>query len=171
MVTLIAALAGLILGVRAEQRAGREEERAVLAEMQAAELNQKAFAEQVDFYRTPSAVVVMNGNPHPTEMRLLLPGRHLWWALGSLAPCKQIKIPTDSLRGSLRAKLGSVQVTDEELSSLSLEFQDPYRRSWARTGGGALARSTWRLSSLVHMVDLAEGWNKAPEDSPICGAP
>ncbi|MFB0619410.1 hypothetical protein [Streptomyces sp. AGS-58] len=163
MVTVIAALAGLILGVRAEQRAAREEKRA-------AELSQKVFAEQVDFYRTPSAVVVMNGNPHPTEMRLFLPGRRLWWDVHSLEPCKQIKIPTDSLRASLRAQLPSVQVTDEELSSLWLEFQDPDGRSWARTGGGALAPSPWKPASLVHMVDLRESWNKAPEDSPICGA-
>ncbi|WP_327686528.1 hypothetical protein [Streptomyces sp. NBC_00467] len=164
VITVIAALAGLILGVRAEQRADREEKRA-------AGLSQKAFAEQVDFYRTPSAVVVMNGNPHPTEMRLLLPGR-LWWDLRSLEPCKQIKIPTGSLRASLRDQLPSVQVTDEELSSLWLEFQDPDGRSWARTGGGALAPSTWKPVSLgVHMVDLRESWNKAPEDSPICGAP
>ncbi|MBL1083547.1 hypothetical protein JK359_16460 [Streptomyces actinomycinicus] len=164
MITVIAALAGLILGVRAEQRAAREEERA-------AELSQKAFAERVDLYRTPSAVVVMNGNPHPTETRLFLPGRRLWWDLHSLEPCKQIKIPTDTLRASLRSRLPSVQVTDEELSTLWLEFQDPDGRSWARTGGGALAPSTWKPASLEHMVDLRESWNKAPEDSPMCGAP
>ncbi|KAB2588370.1 hypothetical protein [Streptomyces arboris] len=163
MLTVIAALAGLILGVRAEQRADREEK-------QAAELSQKAFAEQVDFYRTPSVVVVMNGNPHPAKMRLLLPSRHLWWDLRSLEPCKQIKIPTGSLRASLRNLFPSVQVTDEELSSLWLEFQDPEDRSWARTGGGALAASTWKPTSLGDMVDLRESWNKAPEVSPICGA-
>lgn len=165
VITVIAALAGLILGVRAEQRADREEKRA-------AELSQKAFAEQVDFYRTPSAVVVMNGNPRPAKMRLLLSGRHLWWDLRSLEPCKQIKIPTDSLRASLRIQLPSVQITDEELPSLWLEFQDPEGRSWVRTGGGALAPSTWKPAPLgVHMVDLRETWNKAPENSPICGAP
>ncbi|MGW7397868.1 hypothetical protein ACWGH7_15380 [Streptomyces cyaneofuscatus] len=164
MLTVIAALAGLILGVRAEQRADREEK-------QAAELSQKAFAEQVGFYRTPSAVVVMNGNPHPAKMRLFLPGRRLWWDLRSLEPCKQIKIHTGSLRASLRNLFPSVQVTDEELSSLWLEFQDPDGRSWARTGGRALAASTWKPASRgVHMVDLRESWNKAPEDSPICGA-
>lgn len=164
-ITIIAALGGLILGVRAEQRADREEKRA-------AELSQKAFAEQVDFYRTPSAIIVMNGNPHPAEMRLLLPGRRLWWDLRSLEPCKKIKIPIDSLRASLRIHLPSMQVTDEELSSLWLEFQSPDGRSWARTGGGALAPSTWKPASLgVHMVDLRETWNRAPEDSPICGAP
>ncbi|GGQ34151.1 hypothetical protein GCM10010249_60600 [Streptomyces roseolilacinus] len=172
MITVIAALAGLILGVRAEQRADREEKRAAREEKRAAELSRKAFAEHVAFYRTPSAVVVMNGNPHPAKMRLFLPGRRLWWNLHSLAPCKQIRIPTDSLRASLRAKLLSAQVTDEELSSLWLEFQDPYGRSWARTGGGGLAPSTWEPASPgVHMVDLYESWNKAPEDSPICGAP
>jgi hypothetical protein len=165
VITVIAALAGLILGVRAEQRAGREEERA-------AELGRKAFAEQVDFYRTPSAVVVMNGNPHPAQMRLFLPDRYVWWDLRSLEPCKQIKIPTSSLRASLRDQLPSTQVTDEELSSLWLEFQDPDGRSWARTGGGAPAPSAWKPVSLgVHMVDLRESWNKAPEDAPICGAP
>ncbi|MGW3267186.1 hypothetical protein [Streptomyces sp. NPDC001056] len=164
-ITVIAALVGLILGVRAEQRADREEK-------QAAELSQKAFAEQVDFYRTTSAVVVMNGNPHPAEMRLFLPGRRLWWDLRLLEPCKQIKIPTDSLRASLRDQLPSVQVTDEELSTLWLEFQDPDGRSWARTGGGALTPSTWKpVSPGVHMVDLRESWNRAPEDSPVCGAP
>jgi hypothetical protein len=165
VITVIAALAGLILGVRAEQRAGREEKRA-------AELGRKAFAEQVDFYRTPSAVVVMNGNPHPAQMRLFLPDRYVWWDLRSLEPCKQIKIPTSSLRASLRDQLPSTQVTDEELSSLWLEFQDPDGRSWARTGGGAPVPSAWKPVSLgVHMVDLRESWNKAPEDSPICGAP
>ncbi|MGY4967598.1 hypothetical protein [Streptomyces sp. 900105245] len=164
MITVISALAGLILGVRAEQRAAR-------AEKQAAELSQKAFAEQVDFYRTPSAVVVMNGNPHPTEMRLVLPGRRLWWELYSLEPCKQIKVSADALRASLRAQLPSAQVSDEELSSLWLEFQNPDGRSWARTGGGALAPITWKPVSRVHMVDLRESWNQDPESSPICGAP
>lgn len=165
MITVIAALGGLILGVRAEQRADRDEKRA-------GELSQRAFAEQVDFYRTPSAVVVMNGNPHPVEMRLLLPERHLWWDLRSMEPCKQIKIPTDSLRVSLRVQLPSEQVTDGELPSLWLEFQDPEGRSWARTGGGALLPSPWKPASLgVHMVDLRETWNKAPEDSPVCDAP
>lgn len=164
MITVITALVGLILGVRAEQRATRDEEHA-------AELSQRAFAEQVVFYRTPSAVVVINGNPRPMDMRLILPGRRLWWDLRAIEPCRQIKIPTDSLRASLRAQLGSVQVTEEELSSLWLEFQDPDGRSWARTGGGALAPSTWKPASLVHMVDVRESWNKVPEDSPICGAP
>ncbi|MET8291835.1 hypothetical protein ABZV80_42820 [Streptomyces sp. NPDC005132] len=164
MITVIAALAGLILGVRAEQRATREEKHA-------AELSQKSFAEQVDFYRTASAVVVMNGNPHPAEIRIFLPGRRLWWDLHSLEPCKQIKVPNESLRASLRARLPSAQVTDEDLSSLWLEFQDPGGRSWARTGGGALTPSTWKPASLEHMVDLRESWNKGSEDSPICGAP
>ncbi|MCX4657144.1 hypothetical protein ACTFBT_37520 [Streptomyces microflavus] len=164
MLTVVAALAGLILGIRAEQRADREEK-------QAAEASQRAFAEQVDFYRTPSSIVVMNGNPHPAKMRLFLPRRRLWWDLRSLEPCKQIQIPTGSLRASFHDLFPSVQVTDEELSSLWLEFRDPHGRSWARTGGGALATSTWKpVSPGVHMVDLRESWSKAPEDAPICGA-
>lgn len=50
-----------------------------------------------------------------------------------------------------------------------LEFQDPDGRNWARTGGGALAASTWKPTSpKVHMVDARESWSKAPEESTIC---
>ncbi|MDT0470090.1 hypothetical protein [Streptomyces gibsoniae] len=164
-ITIVAALGGLILGIRAEQRADREEKAA-------AELSQRAFAEQVDFYRTPSTVVVMNTNPHPVEARLLLPGRHLWWDLRSLEPCKQIKFPIDDLRASMRVQLPKTQVTDEELSSMWLEFQDPDGKSWTRTGTRDLVPSKWKPATRgVPLVDIGETWNKAPEVSPICSAP
>ncbi|MFF7976055.1 hypothetical protein [Streptomyces sp. NPDC007905] len=171
-ITVIAALGGLILGVRAEQRADREEQRGDQQDQRAAELTQKAFAEQVDFYRTTSAVVVMNGNPHPMRMRLVLPKKNMWWDLYVLQPCKQIKILNDVLRASMRKALPSVQVTDGELSSLWLEFRDPKGRSWVRSSsGGALVSSAWKARRGANWVDLGETWNKAPEDSPMCGAP
>lgn len=179
VLTVLAALGGLVLGVRAEQRADREERRAEKEERRAdreekraAELSRKAFAEWVDFYRTPSAVVVMNGNPHPMHMRLILPEKDLWWDLSALEPCKQIKIPNDTLRASMREAVPSVRVADAELSSLWLEFQDPEGRSWVRGGSkGTLVSSEWDAGPGVNWVDLGETWNKAPEDSPICGAP
>ncbi|MFJ1969245.1 hypothetical protein ACIO93_11310 [Streptomyces sp. NPDC087903] len=172
MITILAALGGLILGIRAEQRADREEQRADKEQYRAAELSRKAFAEQVDFYRTPTSVIVMNGNPHPMRMRLILPQRHLWWDLNSLQPCKQVKIPNDSLRAGMRMAISSAQVTDGDLASLWLEFRDPEGRSWVRSSsGGALASSVWEARRGVNWVDLGETWNRAPEDSPICGAP
>lgn len=163
VITVIAALGGLLLGIRAEQRADKEEQRAIDA-------SRKAPAEQVDFYRTPSTVVVVNGNPHPVRMRLFLPEKHLWWELYSVAPCKQIAIPNGSLLGSMRDRFPSVQLTDGDLSSLWLEFVDPKGRSWVRGSGGALAPSTPEPTpSGLRMVDLGEPWNKAPQDSPMCG--
>ncbi|MFJ6835506.1 hypothetical protein [Streptomyces sp. NPDC091209] len=176
MITVVAAAGGLFLGVRSEQRAGREEQRAAAERRHAVEESRKAdlkaLAEQIDFYRTRSTVVVMNSNRHPLPMRLVLPERHVWWNLYSLRPCSQIKIPTDDLRASMRKAVPSVWVTDGELSSLWLEFGDGRGNFWIRSGsGGALVSSPREAQRGVQLVDSDEGWIKTSEDSPICGAP
>ncbi|MDV9178769.1 hypothetical protein R6V09_52695 [Streptomyces sp. W16] len=163
LLTVVAALGGLILGIRAEQRADE-------AERRAPELDRKASAEQVDFYRTPSEVVVMNGNPHPVRMRLFLPDRHLWWDLYALAPCRQIKIPDAALRDSMRARFPSARFTDGELASLWLEFTDPVGKTWVRSSGGALASPARSpTTGPVGRLVLGESWNRTSQDSPVCG--
>ncbi|MFJ8036041.1 hypothetical protein [Streptomyces sp. NPDC096032] len=172
VITVLAALGGLVLGVRAEQRADREEQRAVEAESQLLQEKRKSFAEQVDFYRTSSAVVVMNGNPHMVDVRLSLPAKKLWWELGGLTPCSQISIPNTSLRGSMRTRMPSAHVTDADLPSLMLEFTDPQNRVWIRGSGGSLGLP--RRQPVMHgpgVVDLNETWSRSRQDAPMCGAP
>lgn len=163
LLTVVAALGGLVLGVRAEQRADE-------AERSAAESSRKASAEQVDFYRTPSEVVVMNGNPHAVQMRLFLPDRHLWWDLYALAPCRQIKIPDAALRDSMRRRFPSARFTDGELASLWLEFTDPAGKNWVRSSRGALASSVRSpTAGAVSQLVLDESWNRTAQKSPVCG--
>ncbi|MFF9087474.1 hypothetical protein ACF1BE_13830 [Streptomyces sp. NPDC014991] len=163
-ITVLAALGGLVLGVRAEQRADR-------AERQAAQTERRSFAEQVDFYGTSSDVVVTNGNPHAVYARLLLPERKLWWQLGGLPPCRKVSVPRASLRAGMRARSPSTQVTDADLSSLVLEFTDPDNRSWIRGGGGALGPSQETPAARgLRMVDLSESWNRSAQVAPMCGA-
>ncbi|MEU0054127.1 hypothetical protein [Streptomyces sp. NPDC006309] len=164
-ITVLAALGGLVLGVRAEQRADR-------AERQATEAGRRSFAEQVDFYQTTSDVVVTNGDPNVVYVRLLLPGRKLWWRLGGLPPCRQVSVPRASLRAGMRARFPSTQLTDADLSSLVLEFTDPGNRSWIRGRGGALGPSQGGPAVRgPGMVDLGESWNRSTQAAPVCGAP
>lgn len=162
--TMIAAVGGLFLGIRGELRADEEHQRVT-------EESRKGFAEQIDFYRNPSAVVVMNGSSHPVNMRLSLPHKRLSWDLYAVPPCKQITVSNRSLRGSMRAQFPSAQFTDGELSSLWLEFRDPRGRSWIRTSGAALDPSEWKPGAgKAGMVQLDEPWIRGAADSPTCGA-
>lgn len=163
-VTVIAALGGLFLGVRAEQRADR-------AERQAAEAGRRAFAEQVDFYETSSDVVVTNGNPHAVDARLLLPGKKLWWRLDGLRPCGEISVPRAALRAAMRSRHPSAPLTDGDLSALVLEFADPGDGYWIRLGGGALGPAPDPPAEPgSRVVDLGESWNRSARTAPMCAA-
>ncbi|MFE9928658.1 hypothetical protein [Streptomyces sp. NPDC005533] len=175
-VTVVAALAGLILGIRSELYAGREDQRAKKAEQRAVdeqqranEAREKAYADLVDFYRMGSQVIVVNGSSRVMAMRLTLPGSHVRWDLDLLQPCKQISIANRSMLDSMAAEEPSVKLVEEDLAQLRLEFMDPLNRAWIRNSGGAVARTAgWQPSGRPFMVS-SESWNSTAQDAPACG--
>ncbi|MFJ3640282.1 hypothetical protein ACIPRD_11075 [Streptomyces sp. NPDC090108] len=172
-VTVIAALVGLVLGIRAEQRAGADERRTDATEQREKESREKSYADLVDFYRTDSGVIVVNGSSRVMDMRLTLPASRLTWDLDLQRPCKQVDIPNRELLDSMAGKQPSVRLTEADLAQLRLEFKDPAGRVWIRSSGGPLARlDTWRPSRLPNRADIvnSEKWNARAEDAPQCGA-
>ncbi|MFJ3928217.1 hypothetical protein [Streptomyces sp. NPDC090022] len=177
-VTVVAALVGLVLGIRAELYAGRADERAEAAERRAAaeeqrvrETREQEFAALVDFYWMGSEVIVVNGSSRVMTMRLMLPASKLSWELDFLQPCKQIAVPSRMLLASMAAKEPSVRLAEADLAQLRLEFKDPMDRAWVRSSGGAVARmDAWVPSGRPDLVS-SEEWNASAQDSPQCGKP
>ncbi|MFI8263905.1 MULTISPECIES: hypothetical protein [unclassified Streptomyces] len=163
-VTVLAALAGLVLGIRSEQRAVGEEQRAK-------EAREKAYADLVDFYRMGSEVIVVNGSSRVMAMRLTLPGSNVRWDLDLLQPCKQIDITNRSLLDSMAVEEPSVKLVEGDLAQLRLEFMDPMDRAWIRNSGGAVARTAgWKPSGRPLMVS-SESWNSGAQAAPACDKP
>lgn len=174
-VTVMAALAGLILGIRAELYAGREDQRAEKEEQRAAaeesrsqEDREKAYSNLVDFYRMGSEVIVVNGSSRVMAMRLTLPASKVTWDLDLLQPCKQIAVPNKALLDSMAVEEPSVHLTEGDLVQLRLEFMDPMSKAWIRNSGGALARmDAWAPSGRPNLVS-SEAWNMSAQDAPQC---
>ncbi|WP_345665575.1 hypothetical protein [Streptomyces venetus] len=174
-VTVVAALVGLVLGIRAELYAGKEDQRAQKAEQRAAaeerrskEDREKAYANLVDFYRMGSEVIVVNGSSRVMAMRLTLPANKVRWDLDLLQPCKQIAVPNKALLDSMAVEQPSVSLTEGDLAQLRLEFMDPMNKAWIRNSGGALARmDAWGPSVRPNLVS-SEAWNLSARDAPQC---
>ncbi|MFF9868081.1 hypothetical protein ACF1G0_22120 [Streptomyces sp. NPDC013953] len=167
-VTVTAALAGLILGVRAELYAGRAEQRAAAEERRSKEEREKAYANLVDFYRMGSEVIVVNGSSRVMAMRFTLPASKTRWDLDLLQPCKQIAVPNKALLDSMAVEQPAVRLTEGDLAQLRLEFMDPMSKAWIRNSGGALARTdAWAPSGRPNLVS-SEAWNVSAQDAPQC---
>ncbi|MER7762231.1 hypothetical protein [Streptomyces sp. NPDC097619] len=169
-VTVLAALAGLVLGIRAELRSGREEQRVEAAERLAEEAREKVYADLVDFYWDGAVLHVVNGNSRVVPMRLALPDRKVFWDLALVKPCKELLVPRSALLASMAGEVPSVRLGAGELGSVRLEFMDPEGRVWERVSGRGLTRAEpWPPASRPPAVS-AEEWNLRPEDSPRCGS-
>ncbi|MFF7309042.1 hypothetical protein [Streptomyces sp. NPDC008137] len=167
-VTVAAALVGLILGIRAELYAGREDQRAAAEERRSKEDREKAYANLVDFYRMGSEVIVVNGSSRVMAMRLTLPANKVRWDLDLLQPCKQIAVPNKALLDSMAVEQPPVSLTEWDLAQLRLEFMDPMGKAWIRNSGGVLARrDAWAASGRPTMVS-SEAWNISAQDAPPC---
>ncbi|MFF1343962.1 hypothetical protein ACFVYT_40100 [Streptomyces sp. NPDC058290] len=178
-VTVVAALVGLFLGIRAELRAGpierraeAEERRAVVAERRGQESREKSYADLVDFYRNDSGVIVVNGSSRVMDMRLTIPASRLTWDLDLQQPCKQVDIPNQELLGSMAEEQPSVHLTEADLAQLRLEFKDPMGKVWIRDSGGAVASlDVWKPSRRPGSADMvnSERWNARAQTAPQCG--
>ncbi|WP_159043378.1 hypothetical protein [Streptomyces sp. NBRC 110028] len=172
LITVLAALGGLILGIRAEQRATKEESRAVNEEKEASVRDKSAYARRVDFYQHMSTLTIINGSSRVMDMRLVLRKPDVWWDLQALPPCQQFDIPTGLLKSAMSAKEPRVakHLTDGDLSRLQLELRDPNGRVWRRDSGGLVARvGDWGRPPKGLRVVSSEPWNMGPEKSPYCG--
>lgn len=157
-VTVVAALVGLILGIRAELYAGRADQRAAAVEHRSQEEREKAYANLVDFYRMGAEVIVVNGSSRVLAMRLTPPASKVRWDLDFLQPCKQIAVPNRALLDSKGVEQPSVSLTEGDLAQLRLEFVDPMNKAWIRNSGGALARlDAWAPSARPNLVSSRRG--------------
>ncbi|MFI0906576.1 hypothetical protein ACH4TE_24065 [Streptomyces sioyaensis] len=179
VITVLAALGGLILGIRAEiratndeRRAVNEEARAVNDEKEASARDKSVYARHVDFYQSMSSLTVINGSTRVMDMRLVLKNPDVWWDLQALRPCHQFDIPTGLLKSAMSAKEPSVakHLTDQDVSRLQLELRDPNGRVWRRDSGGLVAQvGDWNQPPKGLRVVSSEPWNLRPEKSPYCG--
>ncbi|MFB8234966.1 hypothetical protein ACFC58_00220 [Kitasatospora purpeofusca] len=71
--TFVAALAGLILGLRAEVRASEDHGRVVDDDKRVSETRRRAAVERTYFYETGTAAVIANSSDRVMHMRLVLP--------------------------------------------------------------------------------------------------
>lgn len=156
VLTVLAALGGLVLGIRAELRATEEAE--------------QVDAKMVSFYRTPTMITVLNGSNRVIAMRLSLEQPSVWWDLQAVPPCQKIEIPPMLLKMSMSEAVPHVTIRDIDLDRLRLEFMDSEGRTWIRAGAGPLRRSAgWKQSlTSVRMVS-PEPWNARPEETAACG--
>lgn len=154
--TVLAALGGLVLGIRAELRATDEAE--------------QVDAKMVSFYRTPTMITVLNGSNRVIAMRLSLEQPSVWWDLQAVLPCQKIDVPLALLKMSMSEAVPRVTVKDLDSNRLRLEFMDSEGRTWIRAGRGPLRRSaSWEQSlTSVRMVS-PEPWNAKPEETAACG--
>jgi hypothetical protein len=192
VITVAAALGGLVLGIRAEQRAVKEETRAVEAEQrakseerraieaesrakdeeqQASERDKSTYARRVDFYRDMNTMIVINGSTRVMDMRLVLDDPDVWWDLQALPPCQQFDIPTGLLMSAMSAKEPwvSKHLTQQDLSRLRLEILDPNGKVWHRDSGGFVTEAEdWTQKPKGVRLVSNEPWNMKPEKSPFC---
>lgn len=167
-VTVAAAVVGLVLEIRAEQYAGREDRRAAAQDRRDREGREEAYPDLVDFYATGSEVIVVNGSSRVMAMRLTLPASKVRWDLDLLRPCRQIAVPSGSLLRSMAVRQPALRLQEADLAQLRLEFKDPTSRAWIRSSGGAPARlDAWVPSGRPHLVS-AEVWNVSAQDAPQC---
>ncbi|MEV0689092.1 hypothetical protein [Streptomyces sp. NPDC050388] len=172
VITVLAALGGLILGIRAEQRATNEEIRAVNEEKEENARDESAYARRVDFYQHMSTLTIINGSSRIMNMRLVLKKPDVWWDLQALPPCGQFDIPTGLLKSAMLAEEPGVEkdLTDRDLSRLQLELRDPNGRVWRRDSGGLVAQvGDWDQPPKGLRVVSSEPWNMEPKKSPYCG--
>lgn len=149
VITVLAALGGLILGIRAEiratadeKRAVNEETRAVNAEKEASARDASVYARRVDFYQYMSSLTIINGSSRVMDMRLVLKNPDVWWDLQALRPCQQFDIPTGLLKSAMSAKEPRVakHLTDRDMSRLQLELRDRTAKSGVGTAAGLSLR-------------------------------
>ncbi|MBB6081120.1 hypothetical protein [Streptomyces paradoxus] len=193
VITVLAALGGLVLGIRAEQRAIKEEERAAQAEQrakseerrairdearardeqqQASERDKSTYARRVDFYRDMNTLTVVNGSTRIMDVRLVLKDPEVWWDLQALPPCQQFDIPTGLLMSAMSAKEPWVRkhLTEQDLSRLRLEILDPNGKVWRRDSGGLVKQAEdWAQKPKGVRLVSDEPWHMKPEKSPFCG--
>jgi hypothetical protein len=193
VITVLAALGGLVLGVRAEQRAIKEEKRADQAEQrakseerrairaelrakeeeqQASERDKATYARRVDFYRYRNTLIVVNGSTRIMDMRLVLKDPDVWWDLQALPPCQQFDVPTALLMSAMSAEEPWVRkhLTEQDLSRVRLEILDPNGRVWRRDSGGLVKQAEdWTGKPKGVRLVSDEPWHMKPEKSPFCG--
>ncbi|MFJ7342770.1 hypothetical protein ACIQU3_21060 [Streptomyces sp. NPDC101110] len=193
VVTVLAALGGLVLGIRAEQRAITEEKRAVEAEQrakseerrairaesrakdeqqQASKRDKSTYVRRVDFYRGMNSLTIVNGSTRIMDMRLVLKSPDVWWDLQALPPCQQFDIPTGLLISAMSAKEPWVRkhLTQQDLSRLRLEVLDPNGKVWRRDSGGLIKEAEdWTQKPTGVRLVSDEPWNMKPDKSPYCG--
>lgn len=179
VITVLAALGGLILGIRAEiratadeKRAVNEETRAVNAEKEASARDASVYARRVDFYQYMSSLTIINGSSRVMDMRLVLKKPDVWWDLQALRPCQQFDIPTGLLKSAMSAKEPRVakHLTRRDMSRLQLELRDPNGKVWRRDSGGLVTQEgDWGQPPKGLRVVSSEPWNMRPEKSPYCG--
>lgn len=179
VITVLAALGGLILGIRAEARATRDEGRAardeartISDEKEASAHDKSVYARQVDFYQYMSFLTIVNDSSSVMDMRLVLNNPDVWWDLGALRPCRQFEISTGLLKSGMSAKEPRIakDLTDRDIDRLQLELRDPNGRVWRRDSGGLVAQvRNWDQPPKGLRVVSSEPWNMKPEWSPRCG--
>ncbi|MFJ4092870.1 hypothetical protein ACIPYS_14910 [Kitasatospora sp. NPDC089913] len=168
--TFVAALAGLILGLRAESRASEDHGRAVKEDQRVTEDRRRAAVERTYFYETDTAAVVVNSSDRVMSMRLVLPQKGVWWGGVQPAPCRQVVIPFGELLASMKTAASSVELGPADLAQLQLEVTDPDGQVWRRDSAGVVTPAPADTrSSRGNRVDNGEKWMAEDRSSPVCG--
>ncbi|MGY0460474.1 hypothetical protein ACW14Y_09435 [Kitasatospora sp. cg17-2] len=169
--TFVAALAGLILGIRAEIRASDDHKRAVEEDRRVTEARRLTAVERTYFYETDTAAVVVNSSDRVMKMRLVLPQKGVWWGEVQPAPCRQVVIPYEALLASMKAAAPSVQLGPGDLAQLQLEVTDPAGLVWRRaSAGGAVPAPPGEPLTGTGRIDYGEQWMADAKSSPVCTA-
>ncbi|MFE6750965.1 hypothetical protein ACFVGM_34295 [Kitasatospora purpeofusca] len=167
----VAALAAMLLGIRAGHRASGDHERAMEADRCVTDIRQPDGIECTYFYETATAVVVVNGSDRVMPVRLVLPDKGVRWGEVQLAPCRQLVIPSAGLLMSMKAAAPSVGLGPAQLEQLQLEVTDPGGLVWRRTSSGvATPAPPGAPPSGTGLVDYAESWTANAKNSPVCTA-
>ncbi|MFD8323128.1 hypothetical protein [Kitasatospora purpeofusca] len=169
--TFVAALAGLILGIRAEIRASDDHGRAAAEEQRVAETRRRAAVERTYFYETDTAAVVVNSSDRVMRMRLVLPDKGVWWDDVQPAPCHQVVIPFEELLASMKVEVPSVGLGPADLTQLQLVVTDPAGLVWRRaSAGGAVPAPPGEPLTGTGRIDYGEQWMADAKSSPVCTA-
>ncbi|MFJ8432113.1 hypothetical protein ACIQ9P_12545 [Kitasatospora sp. NPDC094019] len=170
--TFVAALVGLVLGIRAEGRASDDHGRAVEESHRAAEERDRAPVERTYFYETTTGVVIVNSSDRVMSMRLVLPQQNLWWGDVQPAPCRQVVIPFSSLLDSMKAAVPDASPDQADLARLQLEVVDPDGKVWRRPSAGAATPVPPGTTPPPGggRLDYGEKWMADASGSPVCTA-